>query len=67
MKFVVILLLTTGGLEQIKYPIEKGLTCEKQVYQWMKTNVTYFDHTDIKDQGWYTKDNRLFVGHYCTN
>ena len=67
MKFVIILLLTTGGLEQIKYPIEAGLTCESHVYQWMKTNVTYFDHRYVKDQGWYTKDDKLFVGHYCTN
>ncbi len=43
MKFVIILLLTTGGLEQIKYPIESGLTCEGQAHRWRDANVTYYD------------------------
>ena len=69
MKFVIILLLTTGGLEQIKYPIESGLTCENQASKWRDANVKYYDsrNTDQRPQGWYTKDNRVFVCHYCTN
>ena len=67
MKFVIILLLTTGGLEQIKYPIESGLTCEDQAYKWRDSNATYHDsrNTDHKQQGWYTTSGSLFVGHIC--
>ena len=67
MKFVIILLLTTGGLEQIKYPIESGLTCEGQAYKWRDANVTYYDspNTDQRPQGWYTKEGNLWIGHIC--
>ena len=69
MKFVVILLLTTGGLEQIKYPIESGLTCEGQAHKWRDANVTYYDsqNTDQRPQGWYTKEGNLWIGHICEN
>ena len=67
MKFVIILLLTTGGLEQIKYPIESGLTCEDQAYKWRDANVTYYDsrNTAQRPQGWYTKEGNLWIGHIC--
>ena len=67
MKFVIILLLTTGGLEQIKYPIESGLTCEGQAHKWRDANVTYYDswNTDQRPQGWYTKEGNLWIGHIC--
>ena len=69
MKFVVILLLTTGGLEQIKYPIEKGLTCEDQAYKWRDANVKYYDEgsTAHGTQGYYTKEGNLWLGHICEN
>ena len=67
MKFVVILLLTTGGLEQIKYPIESGLTCEGQAHKWRDANVTYYDsrNTTHGTQGYYTKEGNLWIGHIC--
>ena len=69
MKFVIILLLTTGGLEQIKYPIEKGLTCEDQAYKWRDANVKYYDegNTAHVTQGYYTKEGNLWLGHICEN
>ena len=69
MKFVIILLLTTGGLEQIKYPIEKGLTCEDQAYKWRDANVKYYDegNTAHGPQGYYTKEGNLWIGHICEN
>ena len=67
MKFVIILLLTTGGLEQIKYPIESGLTCEGQAHKWRDANVTYYDsrNTTHGTQGYYTKEGNLWIGHIC--
>ena len=67
MKFVIILLLTTGGLEQIKYPIEKGLTCEDQASKWRDANVKYYDegNTAHGTQGWYSREGNLWIGHIC--
>tara|TARA_R100001594_G_scaffold14536_2_gene30943 strand:- start:224 stop:412 length:189 start_codon:yes stop_codon:yes gene_type:complete len=44
MKYLIILLLTTSGLEQIKYPIKKNLTCEEQMIEWRDANATYHDY-----------------------
>ena len=44
MKYVIILLLSTTGLEQIKYPIKIGLTCNYQAEEWRVNNTTYYDH-----------------------
>ena len=67
MKTLIILLLTTSGLEQIKYPIKKNLTCEQQANEWRDTNTKYYDsrNTDHKHQGWYTKEGNLWIGHIC--
>ena len=67
MKYVIILLLSTSGLEQIKYPIKIGLTCNQQAEEWRVNNTTYYDHknNDAKRQGNYTKEGKLLVGHIC--
>ena len=55
MKYVIILLLSTSGLEQIKYPLKKNflekypkeysvLACGDQADEWRLNNTTYYDH-----------------------
>jgi len=67
MKYVIILLLSTTGLEQIKYSIKVGLTCNTQAEEWRINNTIYYDHkkNDYKQQGNYTKEGKLLVGHIC--
>ena len=61
--------MTTSGLEQIKYPIKKNLTCEQQMIEWRDANATYHGsrNADPRQQGWYTKKGDLWVGHICEN
>ena len=35
--------------------------------EWRDANATYHDlrNTDHKDQGWYTKEGNLWIGHIC--
>jgi|TARA_R100001086_G_scaffold233315_1_gene154932 hypothetical protein len=78
MKYVIILLLSTSGLEQIKYPLKKSflekypkeysvLACGDQADEWRLNNTTYYDHknNDAKQQGNYTKDGKLMIGSLC--
>ena len=67
MKSVIILLLSIAGLEDLKYPLKAGLTCEEHATLWRETHPT--DHgsrnNDPKQQGFYTKEGKLWVGFYC--
>jgi hypothetical protein len=61
-KYVIILLLSVSGVEEIKFETH-GLNCSEMAHAWMNVNTKYRD-LGI-DQGNYTKDGKLFLGHYC--
>ena len=64
MKYVVIFLLSTTGLEEIKI---KTVDCNKLFESWRQVNTTYHSavKNDSKLQGNYTPDGRLLVGYMC--
>ena len=62
MKILIILLLSTTGIEEVKFKT-KDLNCSELAMAWMDVNTTYQD-SGI-DQGNYTKEGNLFIGHYC--
>jgi len=66
MKYLVILLLSTTGLEEIKLKTQ-GLNCSSMAEEWRKINTTYYSEKEgnPKLQGNYTKDGKLLVGHIC--
>ena len=61
MKFVIILLLSTTGVEEIKLGI-KGSSCETIAESWREINTTYYDGPN---QGNFTNDGRLLIGYIC--
>ena len=62
MKYVIILLLSVSGVEEIKFETH-GLSCTELAHAWMDVNTTYRG-TGIK-QGNYTSDGKLLIGHIC--
>ena len=64
MKYVVIFLLSTTGLEEIKI---KTVDCNKLFESWRQVNTTYHSavKNDSKLQGNYTHDGKLLVGYMC--
>ena len=64
MKYVIILLLSTTGLEEIKI---KTADCNKLAESWRQVNTTYYSeiNKNPKLQGNYTPDGRLLVGYMC--
>jgi len=66
MKYVIILLLSTTGVEEIKLK-SNGLNCGEIADAWREVNTTYHGsrNMDPKQQGNYTPDNRLMIGHIC--
>ena len=64
MKYVVIFLLSTTGLEEIKI---KTVDCNKLAESWRQVNTTYYSeiNENPKLQGNYTPDGRLLVGYRC--
>ena len=61
MKFVIILLLSVTGVEEIKLGI-KGSSCETIGESWREINTTYYDGPN---QGNFTNDGRLMIGYRC--
>ena len=61
MKFVIILLLSVTGVEEIKLGI-KGSSCETIAESWREINTTYYDGSN---QGNFTNDGRLMIGYIC--
>ena len=61
MKWVIILLLSTTGVEEIKLGI-KGSSCETIAESWREINTTYYDGPN---QGNFTNDGRLMIGYRC--
>ncbi len=66
MKYVIILLLSTTGLEEIKLKMN-GLNCGEIANAWREVNTVYKSEIngDAKLQGNYTKEGKLLVGHIC--
>ena len=61
MKWVIILLLNTMGVEEIKLNI-KGSSCETIAESWREINTTYYDGPN---QGNFTHDGKLMIGYIC--
>ena len=63
---VVILLLSTSGVERIELKTNEP-NCDELAKAWREVNTTYHDsrNTDPKQQGNYTPDGRLMIGWMC--
>ena len=66
MKFVIILLLSTTGLEKIELKTS-GLNCGEIAKAWREVNTTYYSEikNNSKLQGNYTHDGKLMMGYMC--
>jgi hypothetical protein len=64
MKYVIILLLSTTGIEEIKL---KSPDCNKLAESWRQVNTTYYSeiNEDPKLQGNYTHAGKLLMGYMC--
>ena len=58
---VIILLLSVSGVERIELKTH-GLNCNEIADAWMEVNTTY---RDGKNQGNFTSDGKLLMGHIC--
>tara|TARA_R100000687_G_scaffold63214_1_gene51152 strand:+ start:73 stop:282 length:210 start_codon:yes stop_codon:yes gene_type:complete len=68
MKFVIILLLSTTGVEEIKLRSHDSKTftttlpCEEIVKVWSEVNTKYQEGVN---QGHFTQDGKLMIGYIC--
>jgi len=67
---VVILLLTTSGIE--RYEIKtSGLDCGQIAEKWREINTKYYESRNMdpnspkEQQGNYTRDGKLMIGYLC--
>jgi hypothetical protein len=63
MKILVVILLGVN-LNYVNYPMKYEDCFDSAMYVIEKI-ATYQNQTNNIDQGYYTKDRRLVVGHYC--
>jgi len=63
---VVILLLSTSGVERIELKTNEP-NCGEIAKAWREVNTTYHGsrNMDPKQQGNYTRDGRLMIGYIC--
>ena len=61
MKYVIILLLSVSGVEEIKFETH-GLDCGEIAKAGREVNTTYYD---VPDQGNFTHDGKLMIGYIC--
>ena len=61
MKYVIILLLSTSGVEEIKLK-SNGLNCGELANAWREVNTQYYDGPN---QGNYTPAGKLMIGYIC--
>ena len=61
MKYVIILLLSTTGVEEIKLN-STGLNCGDLANAWREVNTQYYDGPN---QGNFTPSGKLMIGHIC--
>jgi len=66
MKYLIILLLSTSGIEETKLKIN-GLNCGEVAKAWMDVNTIYYPMIDgdAKRQGNYTSNGKLLIGWIC--
>ena len=66
MKYVIILLLSVSGVEEIKLK-SNGLNCGEIAKAWREVNTKYHGsrNMDPKQQGNYTPDGKLMIGYIC--
>jgi len=58
---VVILLLSTSGVERIELKTSEP-NCQEIAKSWREINTTYYDGPN---QGNFTPDGRLMIGYIC--
>ena len=63
MKFVIILLLSTTGIENIELKTS-GLNCGEIAKAWREVNTRYYEGPN---QGNFTPDGKLMIGYICEN
>jgi hypothetical protein len=61
MKYVIILLLSVSGVEEIKLKTS-GLNCGEIADAWREVNTSYYDGPN---QGNFTQDGKLMIGYIC--
>jgi hypothetical protein len=61
-KFVIILLLSTAGIEEIKLKTQ-NLNCGEIANAWREVNTIY--QGPGPNQGNYTRDGKLMIGYVC--
>ena len=61
MKWGIILLLSTTGVEELKLKTS-GLNCGEIANAWREVNTTYYD---APNQGNFTSDGKLMIGYIC--
>mgnify|MGYP003152158683 FL=1 len=61
MKFVIILLLSTTGVEEIKLKTN-DLNCGEIAKAWREVNTIYYEGPN---QGNFTSDGKLMIGYIC--
>ena len=61
MKYVIILLLSTTGVEEIKLN-STDLNCGEIANAWREVNTQYYDGPN---QGNFTSDGKLMIGYIC--
>ena len=61
MKWVIILLLSTTGLEKIELKTS-GLNCGEIAKAWREVNTRYYEGPN---QGNFTHDGKLMIGYIC--
>ena len=62
MKYVIILLLSISGVEEIKFETH-GLNCGELAKAWREVNTMYQDTGP--DQGNFTRYGKLMIGYIC--
>ena len=62
MKYVIILLLSVNGVEEIKLKAN-GLNCGELATAWREVNTIY--QGPGPDQGNFTRDGKLMIGYIC--
>ena len=61
MKYVIILLLSVSGVEEIKFETH-GLNCGEMAKAWREMNTSYYEGPN---QGNFTQDGKLMIGYIC--
>ena len=62
---IVILLANPYNLEKNYYPVDTEDSCDVVGQRIIEQIAKYKDNIG-ESQGWYTLDDKLVVGHYCT-